>query len=80
MSCKIMYPLGEGFEVNNEVKWSQEVVDQTGYVTELKERTGELICKPFSDNAASDVWLIKPYDSNELVLIRESDMEAYYWA
>lgn len=26
-----------------------------------------------------DVWLIKPYDNDELVFVRESDMEAYYW-
>lgn len=80
MSWKNMYPQGEGFEVNNEVRWSQKVVDQNGYVTELKERTGELICKPFTDVCALDVWLVKPFDSAELVLLRESDMEAYYWA
>lgn len=80
MSWKNMYPQGKGFEANNEVRWSQEVVDQNGYVTELKERTGELICKPFTDVCALDVWLVKPSDSAELVLLRESDMEAYYWA
>lgn len=76
MSWKCMYPKGEGFEINNEVRWFVK----TGSHSEiLKERTGELICKPFTEINALDVWLVKPSDSAELVLLREEDMEAYYW-
>lgn len=72
MSCRCKYPDGKGFEPGNEVFWN--LGGQT-------ERFGELITKPFTnDGAISDVWLVKPYDNDELVFVRESDMEAYYWA
>lgn len=53
------------FEVNDTVKWC------TDYVT--KERVGELITQPFSD--FSYIWLVKPYGSDELVLVSEDDLE-----
>ena len=80
MSSRTMYPKGEGFEVNNGVRWFQEAATQTGCDVELEVKTGELICKPFTNCGASDdVWLVKPFGSAELVLLREEDMRAYYW-
>lgn len=57
------------FEINDTVKWCIDVSD-IGIVT---EREGELITQPFPD--FPDVWLVKPYYSNELVLVSEDDLE-----
>ena len=55
------------FEVNDMVKW------RIDYANATKERIGELITQPFSD--FSYIWLVKPYGSDELVLVNEDDLE-----
>ena len=57
------------FEVNDTVKWC------TNYVT-ATEKVGELITQPFSD--FPDIWLIKPYCSDELVFVSEDSLEHLY--
>lgn len=48
------------FEVNDVVDW---------YMNCVTKRTGELITQPFPD--FPDIWLVKPYGSDELVLVSE---------
>jgi hypothetical protein len=53
------------FEVNDIVKWC---IDYT-----TKEKVGEFVTQPFLD--FPDIWLVKPYSSDELVLVSEEDLE-----
>lgn len=53
------------FEVNDTVKW---YIDYA-----LEEKVGKLVTQPFSD--FPDIWLVKPYGSDELVLVSEDDLE-----
>lgn len=57
------------FEINDIVKWCID----TSYLDRITERTGELITQPFPD--FSDIWLVKPYGSDELVLVSENNLE-----
>lgn len=50
------------FEINDIVKWHNNYV-----------RVGKLITQPFSN--LPYIWLVKPYDSEEFVLISEDDLE-----
>lgn len=52
------------FEVNDTVKW---------HVDYIAKRTGELVTQPFSD--FPDIWLVKPYGSDELVLVSEDRLK-----
>lgn len=53
------------FEVNDKVRWCID------YAAE--EKIGELVTQPFSD--FPDIWLVKPYGSDELVLVSEDSLE-----
>ena len=57
------------FEISDVVKWCID----TSYIDVITERTGELITQPFPD--FPEIWLVKPYYSNELVLVSEDDLE-----
>lgn len=52
------------FEVNDVVGW---------YIDYIVKRTGELITQPFPD--LPDIWLVRPYGSDELVLVNEDNLE-----
>lgn len=52
------------FEVNDVVGW---------YIDYTVKRTGELITQPFPD--LPDIWLVRPYGSDELVLVNEDNLE-----
>lgn len=43
------------------------------HIDYIAKRTGELVTQPFSD--FPDIWLVKPYGSDELVLVSEDRLK-----